>query len=229
MQITPQEQETDLLQVLRREYEERGYTFDIHPTDDRLPAFLRNYRPAAIATSKIESIVIEVKARREAKNEPGLSDIARLVEKEPGWKFKVYYQAATVPRLYDVPTKKIVTEQITEARKLFDSGHARAAFIMAWAALEAAARAVNVKNERGRVMMPRELVEWLAYAGIIDRAASRALRDLVTVRNAIVHGAAEVVTKKTDFEFLCSVVQSVINEIETVTTERSRNSTQNKK
>lgn len=216
MEATLQEQEADFLQTLRSEYEGRGYRFYIHPTEHHLPSFLASYRPDAIAISPKESIVIEVKARREASNEPRLSKIARLIEKQPGWKLKIYYRAATIPRLYDVPTKNSVKEQLTEAEKLFASGHARAAFIIAWAALEAAARAANPSDERGRVMMPRELVEWLAYEGHIDPSASRQLRDLIPLRNAIVHGASEVALKHEDFRFLQTVLQSLINEIKSV-------------
>jgi uncharacterized protein YutE (UPF0331/DUF86 family) len=65
-------------------------------------------------------------------------------------------------------------------------------------------------------MMPRELVEWLAYAGHIDPSASRQLRDLVPLRNAIVHGASEVAIKQKDFTFLQTVLQSLIDEMEPV-------------
>jgi hypothetical protein len=128
MEPTLQEQEADFLRALRNEYEGRGYSFYIHPNAEHLPKFLGRYHPDAIATSPKESIVIEVKARREASNEPRLSEIARLVEKQPGWKFKIYYRAATIPRLYDVPTKRTLIEQSTEAERLFASGHARACF-----------------------------------------------------------------------------------------------------
>jgi uncharacterized protein YutE (UPF0331/DUF86 family) len=211
MEPTLEEQETDFLQALRNEYEGRGYSFHIHP--DNVPKFLGSYRPDAIATSPKESIVIEVKARRQASNEPRLSEIARLMEKQPGWKLKIYYRAGTTPRLYDTPAKEIVIEQSAEAERLFSSGHPRAAFVMAWAALEAAARAVSSDRERARVMMPRELVEWLSYGGHIPPSASRQLRDLITVRNAIVHGASEVIVERGDFTFLQSILQSLINEI----------------
>lgn len=214
MEPTLQEEETDFLQALRAEYEGKGYTFYVHPNADRVPNFLRRYQPDAIATSPKESVVIEVKARRTAGNEPRLSEIARLVEQEPGWKLKVYYRTGTTPRLYDAPTKNSVIEQSIESERLFAAGHARAAFVMAWAAIEAAARAVSSDTERSRVMTPRELAEWLAYAGHIDQSTSRDLRELVKVRNAIVHGVSEVNVKRKDFMFLQSILRSLLEEIE---------------
>jgi REase_AHJR-like len=208
-----QEYEENFLQALRNEYESKGYSFHIHPKSDQVPEFLGSYQPDAIATSRREKIVIEVKARRATENEPRLSEIAKLVEKQPGWKFRIYYRGATRANLYDAPKKEEVIQQLGEAENLANSGHLRAAFILAWAALEAAARALNSNEERGRVLMPRELVEWLSYAGYVEPASSRRLRDSVVIRNAIVHGESNVIVKMEDFLFLQAVLRSLIEQI----------------
>ncbi len=213
MEPTVADHEANFLQALRNEYESRGYSFEIHPGRDRIPAFLGGYEPDAIATSNNESIVIEVKARRAAENEPRLSEIARLVEKQPGWKLRVYYRAATNPRLYNIPTQDEVIKQIAEADRLAASGYWRAAFILGWAALEAAARALNSSDQRSRVMMPRELVEWLAYAGHIEPTDSGQLRKLIDIRNAIVHGSSDVTVGNEEFSFLRMVLQNLVQQL----------------
>lgn len=183
--------EQALLSALRLQYESRGYSFFSHPTSDIVPPFLGSYRPDAIAISPKESVVVEVKAKRAPEHQSRLTQIAKLVESQQGWKFKVYYGSASEPRLYDRPTVENVENQFKEAKELASQGHMRAAFVLGWAALEAAARALSSDSGKIRVMMPRELVNWLTQEGFIRSAERKVLRNLTQVRNAIVHGALE--------------------------------------
>lgn len=208
------EYEATVLAALRPEYESKGYRFIIRPNRDQTPTFLGTYQPDAIALSDKENIVIEVKSGRTPETQRRISQIARLVENEPGWRFRVYYGETSKPLLYERPSKTELQHQLQEAKALAAAGHVRAAFIIGWAALEALARTVSEGVGKTRAMMPRELVGWLAQEGHIDSETRRLLRDLVSIRNAVVHGSTEVQVKNEQWVALEKLLTSLIENIE---------------
>ena len=119
-----------------------------------------------------------------------------MVEQQPGWKLKIYYGAASSAQLYERPNKTQLEAQLHEAMTLGTAGYLRAAFILGWAALEAMARTVSNEEGKVRAMMPRELIGWLAQEGHVDQETRRSLRDLVPIRNAVVHGSTEIDIRK---------------------------------
>src|SRR3954447_18305828 len=161
--------EADILRTLRNRYEGRGYTFIARPTGNLVPSFLRGYRPDALAISDRESVVIEVKARRNPEGQKNLAQIAERVAGQPNWKLEIYY-AGDFPRpVYGKPDEAEISRLLEEIRRLKDAGFSRAALVMAWAALEAVARAFRTDDETGSgPMIPTEIVESLSRAGYLD-------------------------------------------------------------
>lgn len=213
MPRSPNDMEAGLLDALRSQYERRGYKFIAHPSDKDLPDFLQSQGPDALALSDRENVVIEVKSRRSPEVRTRISAIAKLVEQHPGWKFRVYYGAPTRPQLYGQPSKIDLNAQLDETRALFKSGHLRAAFILGWAALEAAARAMSADEEEAKSMLPRELVNWLEQEGHITPETRHELRELVPIRNAIVHGSTEIPVREQHWHVIERVLTSLLSNI----------------
>ncbi|WP_404438076.1 hypothetical protein [Bradyrhizobium daqingense] len=189
METEAEKREADILRTLRGRYEQRGYTFIPHPTADLVPSFLRGYRPDAIAVSDKGSIVIEVKAAKTPAAQKSLQQIARLVADRPDWKLEIYY-AGDFPRAaYQRPSPDEVSRLVEEVHSLIGAGFLRAAVVMGWAAIEAIVRGLRAGSESASApMMPSASVEWLVSSGHLDPAAGRALRQMIRLRNAIVHG-----------------------------------------
>jgi flagellar capping protein FliD len=211
--------EADILRTLRSRYERRGYTFVAHPTEDLIPEFLRGYRPDALAISERESVVIEIKTRRNPNNQKNLAQIAERVAGQPNWKFEIYY-AGDFPRpIYERPNDAEISQLLEEIRGLRKAGFNRAALVMAWAALEAIARALRIesngRSEHGGSgpMIPSEIVEWLSRTGHIDGPTGRLLRNIIKVRNAVVHGVQEVDLHEQELLVLYSTLESLVAQL----------------
>jgi uncharacterized protein YutE (UPF0331/DUF86 family) len=216
MATATEKNEADILRTLRNRYERRGYTFIAHPAGDLVPEFLRGYRPDALAISDRESVVIEVKARRSPDSQKNLAQIAERVAGQPNWKFEIYY-AGDFPRpVYEKPSEAEVSQLLEEIRRLQDAGFSRAALVMAWAALEAIARAFRSENETGSgPMIPSEIVEWLSRAGYIDGPTGRLLRNMIKTRNAVVHGNQVADLRGHELQVLYSTLKSLLEELKT--------------
>jgi uncharacterized protein YutE (UPF0331/DUF86 family) len=207
-------QESEILRLLQSNYESEGYTFIPHPTTDLLPKFLKNYRPDALALSEKESIVIEVRARHSSQGDKQLSQIAEIVEKQPSWKFRVVYAGSIVSEdAFGKPSKEGLKNELAEIDQLIEMGHLRAAMVLAWAGLEAAARTLPLPEASvARAVSPRQLVDWLTFAGFIDQEKSRRLRQLVNVRNAVVHGQLDTKVDREDVLFVRKLLTDLTEE-----------------
>lgn len=184
-----QDAEAQILENLRRAYEERGFTFVAHPRGDAVPSFLAPYRPDAIARKPGESRVIEVKLRASRPSEPHLAAIRKRITDHPEWKLDVFYVGRNQSTLEDIPRYGIarIREEVDEVAKLNAAGHSRAAFLLAWSLLEAALNAVDTESA-SRGSNPRQVVQWLVMNGHIDPDSERRFRELADLRNRIAHG-----------------------------------------
>jgi uncharacterized protein YutE (UPF0331/DUF86 family) len=214
MDTESEKSEADILRTLRNRYERRGYTFVAHPTGDLVPEFLRSYRPDALAISQRDSVVIEIKARRSADSQKNLARIAELVAEQPNWKFEIYYAGDFSRPVYEKPDGADVLRLLDEIRGLLSSGFTRAALVMAWAALEAVARALRSDDKSGSgPMIPSEIVEWLSRTGHVDSSTGRVLRNMIKTRNSVVHGDHVVDPQEHELRVLYSTLQSLAEEL----------------
>ncbi|MBI1186992.1 MAG: hypothetical protein GC206_06610 [Alphaproteobacteria bacterium] len=182
--------ERDVLSLLRDHYEARGFQFIEHPPRQLVPAFLGDYLPDALALGETEKVVIEVKSRRSARTGESLQDIASRFTGQGPWIFRPVFTdefAADSLDAADVDPERLhAFLQSTGA--LIDSGHEDAALLMAWAALEAVARASGPANGSKRPMTPTQLIESLVADGRIDQDEGKRLREISSQRNSLAHG-----------------------------------------
>jgi uncharacterized protein YutE (UPF0331/DUF86 family) len=187
-----------VLERLKETYEQKGYEFFSEPTDDLLPPFLRGYRPDAIALKPHEGVVIEVKFGNHPGRDRRLESVAALLAEQTGWHLKIYVEQPRAEETLsiDAPTPDQIEAWIGESERLAMEGHERAAFLLAWSVLEAIARVRA--SEQGivplRLVSPAGAVQSLEMSGYIDEQAGQDFRNMVNLRNRIVHGdlAAEV-------------------------------------
>ncbi|MCJ2137680.1 hypothetical protein MKK69_27150 [Methylobacterium sp. J-026] len=181
-----------LMGRLHKESERRGYKFYVQPSPEVLPEFLKGYRPDAISIGPDGGTVIEIKSRRDNPQRESLTKIGNLVEGQKGWEFRVFYVSPPADGRPDLsaPTENELASGIAEARKLLESGHERAALLIAWSLLEAIARFVTPAEERSkaRPLSPMQAVQTLAELGYVAEVDARRLRKLTSLRNAVAHG-----------------------------------------
>ncbi len=204
------EAERHFVESLRARYEEAGFAFQIEPVADQLPDFMGSYRPDAVARKPGRNVAIDV--RRSGPSEPPLPAIRRLFEGHPDWHLHVAVMAddslGAAAILRAEPAD--IGRQVAEIRTLHATGHRRAAFILAWALLEAALR--TRRNDVDRASPPGTLVQALAMNGLIEPDAEHALRSLVGLRDRIVHGDLVAEPTAEDIALLLAAVENVLSE-----------------
>jgi hypothetical protein len=203
--------ETAFLQTLRRRYEAEGFTFTVSPDQAMLPAFLGSYQPDAVAWKPGMNIAIEVKRHQSAETQRRLQDIRRLFDGHPDWQFSVVFtgsgdfEGAPIP----VAPPAAVRGRMEEVRTLVGYGCYRAAFIMAWALLEAALRSVG-ENRGIKPFSSGTVVQVLAMNGYIGPDMEPRLRTLVALRHRIVHGDIAAEPAMVDVDLLLTAIEETL-------------------
>jgi hypothetical protein len=132
-------------QVLQREVarlEAEGYDVFLQPRAPLVPEFLDDYVPEAVATGHGKKIVLEVAKPSKAGNDK-LREVAARFAKQREWEFKLLLVSPTSPgESLPVQTDQAIDNALEEIERLRqDASALRAAFLLAWATLEAEGRA----------------------------------------------------------------------------------------
>jgi len=184
MVLTSESREGVVLERLRDRYERDGYSFYAYPPSDLLPQFLGKYRPDAIALRDDEKIAIEIKERTNEQSRMRLSEIANLFKAQEDWHFLVF-NVDDLDRDPNIRTYGIdeIEGALREVDHLGAAGQLRAAFVLGWAALEAATRALlaGEPQDKMRPISPDQMSEMLAANGLIEQNSAKILRDLSRV------------------------------------------------
>ncbi len=189
-----------------------GFDVFVDPGPSLVPDFLGLYRPDAVAQREGRMIALEVTSRTGA-SQKKLGEIAAIFERHPEWEFRVVWaEPAAGAAVLPVQTKDEIRETIAEIRKLRDQGHFRPSFLLGWAALEAAARAV-AGPRFGRAQTPGRLVQVLGEEGYLTPDETDAIRSLAEKRNQLVHGTLDAPVGREDVDQLVRALEAVTAEI----------------
>jgi uncharacterized protein YutE (UPF0331/DUF86 family) len=214
--MTHSHRKDNILRLLAPQYERRGFSVFLYPSDDLLPSFLKGLKIDAIAVSSGHSEVIAVKTR-EALPAGHLDALARKFIGQTDWQLQIIY-AEEFPEAsaeMSIPVPDDVALQISEVEALATAGHHTAALLLTWAALEAAARIVDTHRFARLPKAPRETLEVLERFGGLSADQAQRLRGLVHLRNAVAHGDTSSRVDKSDVIELLSVAKSVLAELRT--------------
>ena len=174
------------------EYRNKGYEVLFNAPLDFLPGFT-----ADLLVRKGDEVrVIEVKSRPSLAADPKISELARLIDSEPGWRFELILVAE--PERLDSPEgarafeSERILQRIEESEKSLQAGLPEAAFLLAWSASEAAIRELLSAQavSKTSITSPRFVLDQAIFHGAISRKEYNSLIPMLEYRNAIVHGFA---------------------------------------
>ena len=212
--------ESQRVTELANEYTAKGFDVIIPRSSKDNPVFLRKYPyiPDLIATSSKENLVIEVKSHETAGTLGTLSDIAEKVNSQPSWKFVLVLTnprniSAKEPLWTPSTAKAIALLEKSNAMGLSDQTHTEAAFLFAWAALEAALHSMAESEKSSQT--PRSvwtLVRDAAMHGNIGRSDSNELNHLFKKRNSLLHAGDESPPSGSDVNRLKEVVHELLQQ-----------------
>lgn len=189
-------------------YRKDGYTVALDAPPEALPPELRRDVPRLIATRNGRSTLCEVWVRGELHDLPPQT-------MPRGWDFdavllpKPEYPDAPGPGFEATP--EFAAQLLDEFDNLLPNGAARARFLVAWAAAEAAmrvaARRTGLETDR---LAPRDVARELVHAGVISNDRYDAFRDLLPVRNRLAHGVPGDGPRADQVEFLAGIARELI-------------------
>jgi len=182
------------LSEVARRYEDEGYRVLVEPRGDCLPAFALGLDLDLIAVKPGDSVVVEVKQNRsDLDHDRQLASLATIVNAQPGWGFDlVIIDPETpveklLPRSQE-PSAAQLQQVLARAEQLLASDELPLACIVAWAATEAAMRALQLAREAGGRSEPAELMRTLYALGHVTPADFQLLREAFNHRTQAVHG-----------------------------------------
>jgi uncharacterized protein YutE (UPF0331/DUF86 family) len=217
--------ESNILRNLRHVSEARGLKFYVNPSPEVIPAFLGNYQPDAIAVGPDGGIIIEMKTRRDPASEK-LAAIAKRVSDQKGWEFRVIYLNPPMEGMQSIakPNHEQIQARLAEIEALTKVGHPAAALVTAWAVLESLARLAtsNSQAPTSKGFSPLQAIQTLAEEGYIENDDADRLREMVKLRNAVVHGDFSVDVPAEQVNGLLKLLQGIASDIMNATPESAR-------
>ena len=211
--MTVIEREHRVLELLRAQYEEKGYAVYLNPGRELIPSFMEGYMPDAIALGDPKNVAIEVKLQRKTESDKHLFAVAERFRNQPKWEFRIVYanEEALEDFASGASTLPAIRSQLDEAESLSNAGHQRAALILAWAALEAVAVSLRGSETTGQsAMNPRQMLELLEHLGRISFEQGKTVRNLIKARNAVVHGNYSQDVEKTDVNAVIAAARNAL-------------------
>lgn len=198
------ESELLVLEKIRPELERDGYSIISDPRA-LIPGDIRGYSPDFVARKGDSFIAIEIKSRRTPAVAASLDSLKKRIEANKNWTFRVYYSDDEIdyenlPR----PSQNLVQEIAREALDASNNGFHKAAFLLAWAAFEAAARATHPRIF-AKPQTPGRIITVLAEMGIVTPEESAILRTLSLNRNLLIHGRLDIEINARDVDALLSI------------------------
>lgn len=208
------QEELDLLASLRRQYESKGFSFEVEPKLAGLPDFLGSYVPDAVARKPGENVAIEVRKSRSRASELSLQQIRSRFEGHPDWTFAVAYAADDPLKALKVRPAAVaaIRRHLADVRALAAQGQSRAAFLLAWSLLEATLLKAEGEQE-ARPRTPASVLQGLAMLGRIEQETERRLRSAIVLRNAVVHGDLTLEPTRLDVETVANVIEEALAEL----------------
>lgn len=207
--------ERRFVEQLRSRFEDQGFAFEPYPDAAQLPDFMAKYRPDAIARKGEQNVAIEVKVRQTSSAEPNLDWIRKLFDGHPDWQLRVVFMGDDPQRAVTIAaaTPAMVQDHIAKARALLDQKQRRAAFFEAWSSLEAAFRSSD-GAQAGRLHTPGTIVQSLAMNGRITPETETQVRDLIGLRDRIVHGDLQAEPTDDQVDLVLSASDAALRPIE---------------
>ena len=114
-------------------------------------------------------------------------------------------QGPSIPAA-DASTIRRLLEELSD---LIAQGRSRAAFVMAWSPLEAALRS-REEDGASRAQTAGTFVQTLAERGYIDYEVARRMREMIDLRNRIVHGDTRAEPSPVDLDVIQSAIEATL-------------------
>ena len=197
--------ETEIIENVAAGLRAEGFSVVIGPVSPIIPTDLSLLRPDMAAFRADTKLIVEVVSRSSEKKHK-LEQLTTVLATPSDWSLRVVSfdgePTAALPLL--TPEKARIF--LEEARHL-SGDHPQAAFLLAWASLEALAR-VTKSDQFAKPQTPGRIVEVLAQEGYFTPAEADLLRELSKRRNRLIHGDLDSKLTAEDVQRFLTIIEA---------------------
>jgi hypothetical protein len=210
------------LERVAQQYRNEGYDVTLLPKGDHLPAFAAGFRVDLLATRRDENVLVRVlRTRSELQADPEVPRQADVTNQHAGWRYDVVilYHDDPVRRAGGgEPTVEQIQEMLDEAERVAPCAAYRAAFVLAWAALEAVLRRLARPAGLGgdSDTQPAVLMRELYVNGHLSHEDFVHLDQLRQLRAAIIHGLVPPSVDAEKVQTILNIAKRLLAESEQV-------------
>ncbi|WP_444461075.1 hypothetical protein [Rhodobacter capsulatus] len=185
----------------------QGFQVFIQPSGKLLPDFLQRYRPDALLLKEDDKVLVEVVRKGQPHAEARVRRLKELIADQSEWRLEVVYSGENVLAVRRVALESIL-ETLGSAEDLLTK-EPRASLLLFWASLEATARNL-FPNQTSRPQSPGRIIELLAGSGEVTPSEAQSLRQLMDLRNRVIHGELNAVVKPSDIKPMLQLVRQIL-------------------
>jgi HEPN domain-containing protein len=180
----------EFVHTVAERYRTKGYRVSVRPKATDLPAFLKGTSPDLLASRAGEHVAVGIHRLGSVRGGPGLRKLADLIESRPGWRFDVVLYEPEARRETRLPSESVIKRSMDRAERLFEQGERAASLLLAWSAMEAAARRAlrDLEDDGAKRRVSEDLLKTLVSSGLLREVDFRRLVPVMRLRNEVAHG-----------------------------------------
>jgi hypothetical protein len=204
------------LNAVAREYAEKGYHVVKEPGPDALPDFLATFRPAIIAHSEDENVVVIITTTTALPQSRDLVPMAEAVHTRPGWRLELIVVKPSENGTVALLDRWEIKRRLADARELLNDQEV-AALLLASVAAEAALHLVAQRNDvrlnRNERNNPLAALKYLYSLGLVGRTEYGSIESGIRLRNDIVQHPGNAESVRNGVTQLIDGVERLLAEI----------------
>lgn len=202
------------LQTVVPGLEAEGFQVFVQPSRQILPAFMSKFRPDAIAIRPDKKVALEVMgaSARSNNQKERVRVLQAMFAEHPDWELRIIYAPENeLVEMIPVSPREAIEAYLVRVERAYDAMGPAAALLAAWAAFEAAARALS-PDVFGRPQPTLRLIEGLAGQGYITPDEADLIRQLSRMRGQIAHGRLDLVPAKEQVGSLIRITREMLSQ-----------------
>jgi len=151
--------------------------------------------------------LVEVVRKGQPHAEERVRRLKELIGNQDKWRLEVVYSGENVLAVRRVALE-LILESLGSAEGLLTK-EPRASLLLLWASLEATVRNL-FPNQTSRPQSPGRIIELLAGSGEITPSEARDLRQLMNLRNRVIHGELNAVVIPIEIKKMLQLVRQLL-------------------